>query len=58
VAVSITVRGTSYELRHTAISTSLHSTLVMTKDGMNLRTLASVLGHSCLQMGIFHDDMR
>jgi integrase len=36
---------TFYELRHTAISTALHSTLVMTKDGMNLHTLASYAGH-------------
>ena len=36
---------TFYELRHTAISTALHSTLVMTKDGMNLHALASYAGH-------------
>src|SRR3954454_1029560 len=36
---------TFYELRHSAISTALHSTLVMTKDGMNLHTLASYAGH-------------
>jgi integrase len=36
---------TFYELRHTAISTALHSTLVMTKDGMNLHTLAAYAGH-------------
>jgi integrase len=36
---------TFYELRHSAISTALHSTLAMTKDGMNLHTLASYAGH-------------
>jgi hypothetical protein len=36
---------TFYELRHSAISTALHSTLVMTKDGMNLHTLAAYAGH-------------
>src|SRR3954453_4034678 len=36
---------TFYELRHSAISTALHSTLTMTKDGMNLHTLASYAGH-------------
>ena len=36
---------TFYELRHSAISTALHSTLPMTKDGMNLHTLASYAGH-------------
>ena len=29
---------TFYELRHSAISTALHSTLVMSKDGMNLHS--------------------
>lgn len=41
---------TFYELRHTAISTALHSTLVMTKDGMNLHTLASYAGHDIQTM--------
>jgi len=41
---------TFYELRHTAISTALHSTLVMTKDGMNLHTLASYAGHDVRTM--------
>ncbi|HEX5923152.1 MAG TPA: hypothetical protein VFY45_04930 [Baekduia sp.] len=41
---------TFYELRHTAISTALHSTLVMTKDGMNLHTLASYAGHDVQTM--------
>jgi hypothetical protein len=36
---------TFYELRHSAISTALHSTLVMSKDGMNLHTLAAYAGH-------------
>jgi hypothetical protein len=36
---------TFYELRHSAISAALHSTLVMTKDGMNLHTLAAYAGH-------------
>jgi hypothetical protein len=34
---------TFYELRHTAISAALHSTLVMSKDGMNLRSAESRL---------------
>jgi integrase len=41
---------TFYELRHTAISIALHSTLVMTKDGMNLHTLASYAGHDVQTM--------
>lgn len=41
---------TFYELRHTAISTALHSTLVMSKDGMNLHTLASYAGHDVQTM--------
>jgi hypothetical protein len=41
---------TFYELRHTAISTALHSTLVMTKDGMNLHTLAAYAGHDVQTM--------
>ncbi len=41
---------TFYELRHTAISSALHSTLVMTKDGMNLHTLASYAGHDVQTM--------
>jgi hypothetical protein len=41
---------TFYELRHTAISTALHSTLVMTRDGMNLHTLASYAGHDVQTM--------
>lgn len=41
---------TFYELRHTAISAALHSTLVMTKDGMNLHTLASYAGHDVQTM--------
>jgi integrase len=41
---------TFYELRHSAISTALHSTLVMTKDGMNLHTLASYAGHDVQTM--------
>lgn len=41
---------TFYELRHSAISTALHSTLVMTKDGMNLHTLASYAGHDIQTM--------
>lgn len=36
---------TFYELRHTAISLALHSTLVMTDDGMNLHTLSGWSGH-------------
>jgi integrase len=32
---------TFYELRHSAISTALHSTLAMTRDGMNLPTQAT-----------------
>jgi hypothetical protein len=34
-----------YDLRHTAISMALHSTLVMTPHGMNLHSLASYSGH-------------
>jgi hypothetical protein len=34
-----------YDLRHTAISMALHSTLVMTKHGMNLHNLAAWTGH-------------
>jgi hypothetical protein len=41
---------TFYELRHSAISTALHSTLVMTKDGMNLHTLAAYAGHDVQTM--------
>lgn len=41
---------TFYELRHAAISMALHSTLVMTKDGMNLHTLASYAGHDVQTM--------
>lgn len=41
---------TFYELRHSAISMALHSTLVMTKDGMNLHTLASYAGHDVQTM--------
>jgi integrase len=41
---------TFYELRHSAISAALHSTLVMTKDGMNLHTLASYAGHDVQTM--------
>ena len=41
---------TFYELRHSAISTALHSTLAMTKDGMNLHTLASYAGHDVQTM--------
>jgi integrase len=41
---------TFYELRHSAISTALHSTLVMTKDGMNLHALASYAGHDVQTM--------
>lgn len=41
---------TFYGLRHSAISTALHSTLVMTKDGMNLHTLASYAGHDVQTM--------
>jgi integrase len=41
---------TVYELRHTAISTALHSTLVMTREGMNLHTLASYAGHDVQTM--------
>jgi hypothetical protein len=41
---------TFYELRHTAISTALHSTLAMTKDGMNLHTLAAYAGHDVQTM--------
>jgi hypothetical protein len=37
-------------LRHTAISTALHSTLVMSEDGMNLHTLASYAGHDVQTM--------
>jgi hypothetical protein len=36
---------TFYELRHSAISTALHSTLAMTRDGMNLHALAAYAGH-------------
>ena len=36
---------TFYELRHSAISTALHSTLAMTADGMNLHALAAYAGH-------------
>src|SRR3954449_5554600 len=36
---------TFYELRDSAISTALHSTLVMTKDGMTLQPVASYAGH-------------
>jgi hypothetical protein len=36
---------TVYELRHSAISTALHSTLATTKDGMNLHALAAYAGH-------------
>lgn len=39
-----------YELRHSAISTALHSTLAMTRDGMNLHTLASYAGHDVQTM--------
>src|SRR4051794_11063888 len=41
---------TFYELRHSAISTALHSTLAMTKDGMNLHALASYAGHDVQTM--------
>lgn len=41
---------TFYELRHTAVSVALHSTLVMTKDGMNLHALASYAGHDVQTM--------
>jgi integrase len=41
---------TFYELRHSAISTALHSTLVMSKDGMNLHTLAAYAGHDVQTM--------
>lgn len=34
-----------YDLRHTAISMALHSTLVMTRHGMNLHNLAAWTGH-------------
>ena len=34
-----------YDLRHTAISMALHSTLVMTRHGMNLHNLAAWSGH-------------
>jgi hypothetical protein len=34
-----------YDLRHTAISMALHSTLVMTTHGMNLHNLAAWTGH-------------
>lgn len=36
---------TFYDCRHTAISTALHSTLVMGQHGMNLHALASWAGH-------------
>jgi hypothetical protein len=36
---------TFYELRHSAISAALHSTLAMTRDGMNLHALAAYAGH-------------
>ena len=41
---------TFYELRHSAISTALHSTLVMTRDGMNLHALAAYAGHDVQTM--------
>src|SRR4051795_1550159 len=41
---------TFYELRHGAMSTALHSTLVMTKDGMNLHALAAYAGHDVQTM--------
>ena len=41
---------TFYELRHSAISVALHSTFVMTKDGMNLHTLAAYAGHDVQTM--------
>jgi hypothetical protein len=34
-----------YDLRHTAISMALHSTLVMTRYGMDLHNLAAWAGH-------------
>ncbi len=34
-----------YDLRHTAISMALHSTLVMTRHGMDLHNLAAWAGH-------------
>jgi hypothetical protein len=34
-----------YDLRHTAISIALHSTLVMTRHGMDLHNLAAWAGH-------------
>jgi hypothetical protein len=34
-----------YDLRHTAISLALHSTLVMSEHGMNLHNLAAWAGH-------------
>ncbi|HEX3737338.1 MAG TPA: hypothetical protein VHV53_07320 [Solirubrobacterales bacterium] len=34
-----------YDLRHFAISLALHSTLVMTRDGMNLHPLSGWAGH-------------
>lgn len=34
-----------YDLRHTSISMALHSTLVMTRHGMNLHNLAAWAGH-------------
>lgn len=36
---------TVYDLRHTAISLALHSTLVVTRGGMNLHNLAAYAGH-------------
>ncbi len=41
---------TFYELRHSAISTALHSKLVMTRDGMNLHALAAYAGHDVQTM--------
>jgi hypothetical protein len=39
-----------YDLRHTAISMALHSTLVTTRHGMNLHNLAAWTGHDVLTL--------
>jgi integrase len=48
---------TFYELRHTAISAALHSTLVMTNDGMNLHTLAAYAGHDVQTLQRYYSHM-
>lgn len=45
------------DVRDSAISTALHSTLVMTKDGMNLHALASYAGHDVQTMERYYSQV-